>query len=318
MSTARRNLTVTLLTLLLVAAGWYVAHERRLQTEQREAEATRRLSALLSGVELSRTETPSPLREVATPLPANEAATAVPLQVLPASNVPAPLPVLMADPVLQSKYFRARQLAVPFAYGPFLETLRLSPEKEESFRKLLAEREEMFFDTVATVPAVLRKGNWYAGGGAFVRQNFYLSASNDPELSKSSDARAALELLKRNTAAFEDATITLIGGDNVRKLQQYERMLPVRDVVDGLGASLAHSTSPLRSPQAEDLTRLVAEAVPGYANGGLARPDKVDWDVVLLRAPQILNPSQVEALRLRVADLQARRNLERTLQTISR
>jgi hypothetical protein len=317
MSLRRRNLSISLLVLVAVVSItiWSTARRRHTEVTREEALAQRhalseqarrweeRLVAAKKSSSGGVTNAESP------------ASAAPDVSTRPAVR-PSPLSVLMADPKLQAEYFKSRRANLPFLYGPLFATLGLSMDQKRQLEEVMMRREEMFFDTVATVPAALNARNWYGGGGAFQRQNFLLSAVSDPLETTTPETRAAATLLQQNEAEFRQMAATLIGSERVQQLLQYERTMPIRDTVDSLGATLVQVGEPLTVAQSNQLTQILAGTIPGFIDGAHARPDRIDWEQALSRAAEVLSPSQLAAMRTQGAYDMAGKSLQIAIEKV--
>ncbi len=317
MSLRRRNLLISVLVLVVVVTLtiWSTAWRRLAETAREEALARHEaLSNQARGWEARLAiAKKSAVGAVTNADPSLSATSESPTQ--PPVH-PNPLSTLTADPKLQAEYFKARRANLPFLYGPLLAELGLSRDQTKQFEDLMMRREEMFFDTVATVPAALDPRNWYGGGSAFQRQNFLLSAVSDPLQATTPETRAAAALLQQNEAEFRQAASAIIGAEGLHQLQQYERMLPVRDTVDALGVTLVAVGAPLTVAQSQQLTQILAGTVPGFADGGRARPDRIDWGQAVSRAAEILSPQQLATMQAQGAYDLAAKNLETAIEKV--
>lgn len=317
MSLRRRNLFISLLVLVAVVSVtiWSTARRQRAEVAREEAlarrqalsEQARRWEARLVAVKKSSS---GGVTKAESPASAAPGASTHP------SVRPSPVSALMADPKLQAEYFKARRANLPFLYGPLFATLGLSMNQKRQLEEVIMRREEMFFDTVATVPAALNARNWYGGGSAFQRQNFLLSAVSDPLATTTPETRAAATLLQQNEAEFRHTASTLIGSERLQQLLQYERTLPIRDTVDALGATLVQVGEPLTVPQSNQLTQILAGTIPGFIDGARVRPDRIDWEQALSRAAEVLSPSQLAAMRAQGAYAMAGKSIQIAIEKV--
>lgn len=96
---------------------------------------------------------------------------------------------------------------------------------------------------------------------------------------------------------------TLLGEAGYAQYQEYNRVVPARDVVRQV-ASAVYLTDPIDRERGEQLTRFLAETSRAYQAGAAIDLVNLDWDAVLAAAREILSPAQVSALssvRQRVA-----------------
>lgn len=192
---------------------------------------------------------------------------------------------LRNDPALQADYLASERIDLGNRYGPLLSQLGLSSEQAARFKDLMT----------AHAQAVLQ-----------IRLAALPGAAVDPNAGVPS-REAADEFLHA-------AQVALLGDAGYRQLQQYDRLLPVRDEVTTLAGSLALTEAPLGSSQAEQLVQIIANASRAYQNGGnadtpmpgngeLLTPlmlahrsieENIDWDSVLNQARAVLSSDQFE------------------------
>lgn len=98
-------------------------------------------------------------------------------------------------------------------------------------------------------------------------------------------------------AAFARAKMELLGEDGLRSLTEYERTLPVRQVTASLAGLLYYTDASLTRSQAEELTRLLAEASPPYVRGETADVAQLNWDALMPKAQTLLSAEQFSLLQ---------------------
>jgi hypothetical protein len=291
--------------ILVVLAGLLWTHIARLRVETALAQVTAQRAALVESARRS-----GRLKAVL------ESARHVSRPAAAGPRAASPLRVLMGDARLQLLYFAAHRANLPSTYGPLFRSLKLSPDQMRQLEDRIMQRDEQFFDIVSAVPDAIQ-GASYGGGGLFNRNPFLItshSEDGDPLQPSTPDGQAAAELLRQNDAAFQEAATALLGPAGYQQILQYERTLPVRDAVDGLGNNLAASQAPLTPEQADQLTQALASASSPYQNGGVARAGNfIDWDESVAQAAQILSPPQLATLQAQVAPAQSMRQLRATV-----
>jgi hypothetical protein len=168
---------------------------------------------------------------------------------------------LARDPKLQALYLASERAALPARYAPFLQAQGLSPDQAAALENAQLAAAERALDIKAAAE----------GQGL---------TSDDPGV------RA---LLKQSDDELGAAQTALLGSDGYQQLQQYERTLPVRSYVDGLGGALAFTDAPLSPVQADLLVQQLADAEAAYQNGAPAvSPATAEANLNLLMAEQRL------------------------------
>jgi hypothetical protein len=279
--------------------------------------ALHRAEAVLADVTARRTELIKEARQGASPK-SPERLKAVPASVPDRTkSVPGgranPVGVLMGDAKLQMAYFTARRASLPSTYGPLFRALNLSPDQTKLLEDRIMDRDQQFFDIVSTVPDAIRSIS-YAGNSPFIRNPFLLTSNSEDGQGLqpgTPDSQAAAELLRQNDASFQESATALLGPAGYQQLLQYERMLPVRDVVDNLGSNAAVAGAPLNAGQADQLTQILANASSTYQQGAAAARGEngVDWSQAMTQAAQVLSPDQLVTLQAQVAPIQSMRQL---------
>ena len=166
-------------------------------------------------------------------------------------------------------------------YGSLYRSLGLSTAKIEQFEDSMTEYAEARLDLRAVVAA-----DGLAGRSPEIQ-----------EIKSEADENLRVE------------QIDLLGDAGYEQLQQFERVLPVRNFAIGVPRFSGYPPEPLTETQTQQLTAILAGASKSYQTGGLATPDTVDWNTVLVQAHGILTEAQFEGLKTGIgqADLDGMR-----------
>jgi len=265
------NARITLLFAGLAAAGlgglavYYRQQGREQQAAAETDRATlaglqaeqKRLAARLNETEQRRASLGSALAQTRGGKPA-------PSSVPAKSPAPPPNPadVLAKNPDLQLKFLAAQRVQLARRYGPFERGQHLSPEQTQQFQDLLLKRVEQQQDL-----------------DAIARQQ-----GASPEI-------AALRAKAQDE--FTQAAGALLGGDAAGQLKDYERAVPVREMVERLAGAAVVVNAPLAPDQAEKLVGIFSAASAGYDAGAVANPMRIDWARVDADAAKVLTPEQL-------------------------
>jgi hypothetical protein len=202
--------------------------------------------------------------------------------------------VLEKNPELQARYLRTRRMELAASYGPFWAAEKLTDAQVERFNLLMVEATERALDLKSTMRA----------------QGL---AETDP---------AIVALRQQAEEKMRAAQREVLGDAGFTRLQEYERLLPVRHFVDALAGGLAFTESPLSATQAGQLVQVLGDASEQYRHGGNApslhpasfivtpllqrQPvrEPIDTARALVQAKAILSPLQfvrfeAEMLRIR-------------------
>lgn len=192
--------------------------------------------------------------------------------------------VLEKSPELQARYLVAKRRDLGVAYGPFVAELGLPPDQAGRFLEIKLAAVEDTMDLNSTT-----------------------RARNLPE------SDPAVQAMRRQSEEMMHAAERdLLGEAGYQRLLEFERMLPARDYVGGIAASLVLSGDPISPAQASQLTQILAEASATYRNGAqalgplpnldesmrLRQPARQPIDSVqaLTQARSVLSPTQYAAL----------------------
>jgi hypothetical protein len=185
------------------------------------------------------------------------------------AETPSLASILESNPELFKLGLRAYRAGLSGHFERLYRDLGLTPGQVSAFEDLMTEHEEDILDLEAT-----------AAAEGFPR--------NDP---------AVLALRQRQEDQLRAAQEALLGGEGYRRLQLYDRMQPVMDIVTGVATTVAMTSAPLSSAQAAALTDFLAGSSGSFRGGARADPDTIDWDVALPQASGMLEPGQAAALR---------------------
>ncbi len=178
--------------------------------------------------------------------------------------LPLPVDPLLNDPVLQNLYLAAERANIGVRYEPLFKQLNIEGAQIESFIELAMKRHEQRMDL------------------ADIQQSQGLGAA-DP----------ALAALRRKAAEdFEKRQVALLGRGGYQRLQEFERKLPVLELVNHFAGAVALEGQPLTPLQSDNLATVLANASAPYNDGGPADPDRVDWPVALSESAKVLSEPQ--------------------------
>lgn len=168
------------------------------------------------------------------------------------------------DPVLQNLELKRQRAATHTAFVRFFEARGLSMEQRSAFIANYAAYAESDMDLIMAQPA---------DGPA---------------------DEAVNTLQAQNKAAYEKKQLELLGEENFRALQEYQRRIPVYDiVVHGLAGSAALEGCPITTDQTEQLISATIAAASDRDNPDRYQSLKsVDWKTLETAARDILTPEQ--------------------------
>ena len=192
---------------------------------------------------------------------------------LQAKPAPAPVPkrtgsinsaaIRANNPQLANLWIAAQEAQINQSYGRLFQSLRLPPEQTEQLKAIMTNGVARYEDI----------------GAAALAQGL---GNQDP----------AIKALRRQAdEEAKAAEAVLLGPDGFRKLQDYYRSISTCGVVDGLAGVVA-CTDPLTARQADELTKILANASRSYREGNGADLREVNWPAVDEQARAILSPSQ--------------------------
>lgn len=174
---------------------------------------------------------------------------------------------LVNDPALQQLYLIAERASLEALYASLERRLGFTPPQSDAFKAIVMERHEQRLDLAD------------------------LQASRDLD-----EGDQLLTALRRKAVEdFETKLVTLLGKRGYQEFKEHERALPVLRLVNRFAGAVALEGQPLSAAQAEDLTRVIANASAPYSEGGEADPNHVDWPVALENSAAVLSPPQQQS-----------------------
>ena len=172
--------------------------------------------------------------------------------------------IMASDPRLEVLELQRQRLALHGDYGYVMHALRLSPEQIKTWEELKAKETEASMDLSAT-------------------------ARTQDESGK----RTVVELQQQARRQYETALATLLGPEAYQRLQDYEKTIPLRNVVvNGFAGLTALEGCPLSDRQGEQLMRAMIESGGADVTGPKQDLAGIDWTAVEARARQFLSPEQ--------------------------
>jgi RNA polymerase sigma factor (sigma-70 family) len=174
--------------------------------------------------------------------------------------------LVVSNPELRKLYARQQTIRFRTRYGPLYRTLGLTPAQVGEFERIRS-------DNVQAQSDIFREG---------LAQGL---PKGDPIVQ---------ELIKQANTRQDDSLRALVGDDGVQQLQTYERTLPLRNVANTLAGNVYFTDTPLTPKQAEQLTQVVTESMSKPA--GSPTLGAINWEKVLVKAPAVLTPAQLETL----------------------
>ena len=172
--------------------------------------------------------------------------------------------LIQRNPHLQALYLAAQRAHLDQTYGPLFRTIHLSADQIAKFKDIMNDHDGQILDLEATA----------ASQGL---------PTSDP---------AIVAFRQQADQQLQAAETILLGDSGYQQLQDYNRSLPVRTLVDNIAGTLAF-TAPLSAQQAEQLTQALAEASPSYQTGGNADWEAVDYAQVDQKAAAFLTAAQL-------------------------
>jgi hypothetical protein len=262
-----------LVALLAVAAGGVFWRFHRATEESRAEQAARRAQHTELAEKLARAETAAiaaerARAEFAASSIAGRSASAVPAA--PPAAAPRPphsVDILASDPKLQLMARAAQRAQFETAYGPFFRSLQLSPAQIAQLGEAWTKSDEQQQD--------LR---------AIVRERKL--RPDDPSVA---------QLLQEAADELRTAQIAVLGEGGYDRLQDYERTLPARAIIERFAGALALADRPLTAAQAESLTQAVAASAS--SSGRRIDPTTIDWAFVDQQAQGVLSSEQFALFR---------------------
>jgi hypothetical protein len=188
----------------------------------------------------------------------------------PAKNTPFSVPtsqreLISRDSKLEALELNRQRAAVAQEYGYFFHALGLSSAQIEQFTANAMKRTELGMDLFAVGQAQDAAGK-----------------------------QTVVMMQQQAKTEYEAAQAALLGAEDYRRLQEYERTVPFRNVVVfGLAGAAALEGIPLSAQQGEQLFQAAVDAAGrDTKESGLQPVGAIDWDALDARARQILSPAQ--------------------------
>lgn len=208
------------------------------------------------------------------------------------SNLKNPLIVTARNPELRALYLKSFEEEIAAKWGPLFALLHLSPEKIERFTAIILAHEQNRLDVTAV-----------AGD-----QNLSLG---DPAIQRMRSEDGA-QLARQMRTLFEPGT-------EIKLYNRYHHDLELQPIVADVAREIYATASPLSLEQAHRLMLILSDASQKRAND-FVRPGTVDWDAVLARvsAEPAFSPAMVDAMRRRVAQQKAEKEMGKTWGDITR
>ena len=158
-------------------------------------------------------------------------------------------------------------------YRQFYRALGLSPQQIGAFENLLTARQEETIDVNA------------------------VASADGP------DARPEIDEVRRQEDDdFRAAQIALLGEAGYHQLQEFNRALPVWNLVNVIETPPFPQDS-LSPAQTQQLATILTGASGNFENGGVATLDSIDWNTALAQAQGFLSAEQMEGLKRLVNQL---------------
>lgn len=178
--------------------------------------------------------------------------------------------VISGTPKAEVLMMRWQREVVLLEYGPFFRARGITPEQIAQFQENWMRRAEQRADLRAVGKA------------------------------QGDEAKLAVaRLLRKSTEDYEDAQRATLGAEGYAQWKEFERTLPVRNVVVlGLGGLTALEGVPLSGQQGEQLIQAALAAAGDAATGEPFRLlQAIDWNVLDAQAQRILSSEQFALYR---------------------
>jgi len=188
---------------------------------------------------------------------------------IPLMDRSAYLPQLLDDPVYRDAVAALQKQQVEGKYGRLFAALNLGQADQDQLESLLAQKEMAWADAKALV----------------------LNGSNQP--ASSPEVQAAAKAAAADTMRAIDGEIRQeFGSDVANDISSYDGVAQFYQTMDTLGNTLSGTDTPLLSDQADQLVKLLADALGSKVfTSYWSIPDSV-----IEQAKSFLSPSQIAAL----------------------
>lgn len=156
-------------------------------------------------------------------------------------------------------------------YGAFYRQMLLTPAQIEEFERLMG--------------ATLARGYdvWSATWSMGVQPG-------DPTYAAVMQKHTA-----DTTAKITEWLQSNLGPAGLAKLQDYNRLKPVAEVVRSLAAESYDTASPLTAAQGDQLAQVLANGSVAYQRGGTVNLAEIDWNAAAAQAATFLAPEQMKS-----------------------
>jgi hypothetical protein len=177
---------------------------------------------------------------------------------------------LEKEPLFQSLFLAKQRASINERYGAFFQKLHLSSDRREAFLRIADDHDEQELD----LNAVMKSEGLTMQDSAI------------------SSARVQIE------QNFEHSIHTLLGEEEYREFQEYQRTTSLRGFMNGIvGGSVTVLHEPFTAQQTEQLIQAMAESSPSYRAGSFVTSSTIDWPQADAQAQRILTPTQFEYFR---------------------
>ncbi len=201
------------------------------------------------------------------------------------------LDILMADPAYQELSVRQYASTLRFRYAALYRKLGWGAELTAQFERLKVKEWEALNEMMAAARTQ---------GVSVVEPNL-------------------TQLLKPTNAAIAGELRRLMGDAHYAEYSAHDAAFAARTSVEALAGSLLYSDSPLTQTQAEQLTRIIADATPPTRSTGLVGVTRsTDWETVFDRSRELLLPAQLATLRALAEKTRATQQLTERAQLLLR
>jgi hypothetical protein len=201
------------------------------------------------------------------------------------------LDILMADPAYQELSVKQYASTLRFRYAALYRRLGWSAELTSQFERLKVKEWEALNEMMAAARTQ---------GVSVV----------EPTLTN---------LLQPTNAAIAGELRRLMGDAHYAAYTAHDAAFAARTSVEALAGGLLYSDAPLTLTQAEQLTRIIADATPPTRSTGLVGVTRsTDWETVFSRAQDLLLPTQLATLRALAEKTRATHQLTERAQLLLR
>lgn len=143
---------------------------------------------------------------------------------------------LMARPEVQALMSSQQKDAVQARYAALFKNLNLAPEQADKLKTILADRQTTLQDV--------------------------MSAAREQGIDPRTDRNAVQKLMEVARNDIASSIKSVIGESGFTQLENYEKTLPQRNIVNQLQQRLSYTDTPLTSIQADQLVQILATNTP--------------------------------------------------------